>query len=390
MTNVRWVELYKNKSLSADAGNESFDIKTNEEILELLLIVRAKNGSTSNSPNAKPLETIESSIQKIEINSGSLTLKSYTGEICRKLATYRDGYLPSTLYTQAGGGTWAGNDDPTLGWQEYAFPIYFNLRCDPYGDRTGTFLPAPLFDILTLNLEYDFKISSTEGFTSGGANHVFDLYALTRKKENYERLKRRNILIEKKKQDYTTVASGDEPIPLTTSKRGYLRQLLIFSYQNGIGEGIDLTQVKYRVEGSTIVSSKWGQLQHLNAMERGLNYYQDFYLKAQTTDDELWTRIPAPIVHLTAGTAPSTAPYFGTLGNGDKVTVTTDAANDINLLRISSPVIPCCVFFDFDRDCSLRHLQPLNVNDHEVILTNGNAGGAVQIIEQFIARADII
>lgn len=383
MVYSRWIELYKNKSLSSDEGTESFDIKRNEQILELLLVVRAKNGATTNSPDAKALETIEKAIKKIEITSGSYTLKSYTGEICRKIATYRNGVLPHTLYTQAAGSTYV-NNDPTSGWQEYAFPIYFTTKCDPYGDRTRTLLPAPLFDVLTLTLEYDFTISATEGFVTGGSNHIFDLYAHVVPKYSVERMLRSNILQETKKQDYTSVASGDEPFKLTIAKNKSLRHLYVFAYENGVSEGVDITDLKLKVDGHTYMASNWGRLQVQNALDARLRYEQDMYLVAQTTTDELWTRVPSPIVSITPGTSPTTAPYFTALGNGDKVTVTTDSAGDVNIMKLTSNVLPATTVFDLDKDCTLNHVQTCNVNDLELILTNGGAGASVQIIEQHI------
>ena len=256
-----WVELYKNKALSGDSGTETFPIKRTGEILELLFKVRAKNGATANAPDAAVMPTVQSSMTKIEVKSGSTIFKSYSGEINRLLATYRDGRLPPTMYTQAAGGTWAGNNDPALGWQDYVFPIYFTPRGDPYGNKTNCMLPAPLYDSLDLVLDYEFTISATAGFVTGGANHVFDLYALMLPSGTggfqalpanvpnnaIERMKRRNLIIETKKQDYTTVASGDEPIKLTLDKNRWLRQLMIFCYENGIGEGIDLTDLKLKV-----------------------------------------------------------------------------------------------------------------------------------------------
>jgi hypothetical protein len=196
----------------------------------------------------------------------------------------------------------------------------------------------------------------------------------------------RNILIETKKQDYTTVASGDQPIDLTLDKSRFLRQLLVFAYENGIGEGVDITDMKLRVNNDIYWASKWGDLQVLNAHNSALDFKWDLYMKCVGTTDELWTRIPAPIPLMIAGTAPTVAPYFGTLGNGDKVTITTDAANDVNLIRIGSNVLPATAIFDFDMDGLFQNLQWAGVGDLDLVLTNGGAGGAVQIIEQHVAK----
>jgi hypothetical protein len=240
-------QLYKDKALAGDSGTETFSIKRTHEILGLYLVLRAKNGATANAPDAAAMPTPQSSLTKIEVKSGSTVFKSYSGEICRTLATYRDGKLPPTLHTQAAGGTWAGNEDPSLGWMQYAFPINFTPKNDPYGARTNCMLPAPLYDSLDLVLEYNFTISATAGFVTGGANHVFDLYMLAfppgqggfQPAAGNARgaMQQRNILVETKKQDYTTVASGDEPFGLTLDNNRALRQLMISAMRTESGKG---------------------------------------------------------------------------------------------------------------------------------------------------------
>ena len=387
MTVPKWIQLYKNRSLGADSGTETFPLKTNDQICELLLTVRAKNGATANAPDAVAMPTIESSITGVQISSGAAIFKSYTGEINRKLATHRDGGLPRTMYTQAAGGTYAGNDDPALGWMSYDFPIRFNLKSDPYGNRSNVIFPAPLYaGVLDLTLDYNFTISATAGFLTGGANHLFDLYALVKPPESQEAMQQKRVLVERKRQNYTTTAEGDEPIKLTLSKDRFLRQLMVFCYENGIGEGIDITDMQLKVNGDVLQAGKWGNIQALNANHNNLNYYIDYYMKNVGATDELWTRIPAPIPMMFAGTSPTVAPFFTVLGTGDKVTVTTDAANDVNLMRIGSNVNPGVAVFDLDMDESLSNMQHCGVNDIELLLTNGGAGGSVEIIEQHIAR----
>jgi len=391
----QFVELYKNKSLSGDSGTETFPIKRTGEILALFLKMRAKNGATANAPDAATMPTVESSLRKIEVKSGSTIFKSYTGEICRKFATYRNGRLPYTLHTQAAGGTWAGDEDPSLGWQDYLFPIYFTPRGDDFGNKTNCMLPAPLYDSLDLVLDYDFTISATAGFVTGGTNHQFDLYGLYLPQgeggfkpagDARSRMMNRNILVETKKQDYTSVASGDEPFDLTLDPKRWLRQLMVFCYENGIGEGVDITDLRLRINNDIYWASQWGDLQAKNAMDCGLDWWYDLYMKCQTTTDELWTRVPSPYPYMIAGTAPTVAPYFGTLAAGDKVTITTDANNDVNLVGLSSHVIPATVIFDFDQDQLMMNLQPCGVQDLDLVLSNGGAGGAVQIVEQHVSK----
>lgn len=387
MATAKWVQLYKNKALGGDSGTETFPIKRTDQILELELRVRAKNGATANAPDAIAMATVESSITKIQVNSGSAIFKSYTGEVCRKIATYRNGKVPYTMITEVAGGTYAPND-PSLGWHEAVFPINFNLKEDPMGTKTGIIMPAPLYDSLDLVLEYNFSISATVGFVTGGANHVFDLYALVMPKEADEVMKGKKILVEAKKADYTTVAGGDYAFKLTLDANRFMRQIYTQVYENGVGEGVDVTDVTLRVDNDVTWASKWDALQNKNAADVDLDYFWDIYQFAQTATDELWTRVPAPKALITPGTSPTTAPFFTTLANGDKVTVTTDAASDVNLIRIESDVLPAMAVIDFDTDSSLMNMQYQGVKDFELTITQGasGAGATVQVIEQSVAK----
>jgi len=44
MAMARMIQLYKDKSFGGDSGTETFPIKRTDQILELVLKIRAKNG----------------------------------------------------------------------------------------------------------------------------------------------------------------------------------------------------------------------------------------------------------------------------------------------------------------------------------------------------------
>jgi len=101
MVRTRLVQLYKDKSLSGDSGTETFPLKTNEQVIAYHMDIRAKNGATSNIVDGAAAQTVSEAITKIEVRSGSAIFKSYTGEMCRRIAGYRDGKNPHALLTQA-------------------------------------------------------------------------------------------------------------------------------------------------------------------------------------------------------------------------------------------------------------------------------------------------
>lgn len=391
MVMPRWVQLYKNEAISTDTfDNKRYKIETTNQILELDLRVRAKNGATRNAPDAAAMETPEEATTLIEVASGSTVFKSFTGEVCRKIATYRNGRLPYTLHTQEAGGTWVDGSNVGLGWMEYSFPMHFTPEGDPNGNKTNCCLPAPLYkDNLNLYLTGVLTTSATAGFATG--TYTFDLYAKIIPPESQEEMLNKFILVEKKKEDYTTVASGDKEIDLTVDAAEQLRRCFITCYENGIGEGVDITDVKFRINNETKSEFKWGQLQKINAEHKKLNYKLPLYLNAVSTTDEIWTRVPAPRPILTPVTSPTTAPIVTV--SGDKVTVTTDAAGDNTYLDVYSEVIPGMVVFDFDEDGLMQNMpggQVGNaygdVRDMDVILVQGAADGDVDVVEQRVRK----
>lgn len=380
----KWVEVYKDKSLAGDSGTETYPLKRNDQVLEYMLKVRAKNSATGNSPDNATMNTVESCVSKIEIRSGSAVFKSYNGELCRKLATYRNGRLPQTLHSQANGGTWAGNEDPALGWSEYTFPINFNVPSDPYGNKTGIMMPAPLYDSMDLVMEYNFPTTAGAGFLTGGSNKLFSLYALVKPRDSVDIMQGKRILVQEKKHDYTSIASGDKEFALTLDQNRFLRKLLVFAYENEIGEGVDINYIKLKVDGDTFWEGKWGDIQGKNAVDCGLDFKLPMHLTAISANDELFTRVPAP--NLTGLGNQATAAMIVS-NTADSVTVTVNAADDVSFLNVGSDVLPCCAVIDFDQDGLLQNMQYQGVNDLEVLLTNGGAGADVKIVEESVAKA---
>ena len=293
------VQIYKDKALSADAGTETFPIPTNGMLVGLEVEIRAKNGATNNDFDNVTEATVEQSITNITVNSGSAIFKSFSGEMCRKIATYRNGVLPKTLITGVAGGTWAGNDDPELGWQQASFPIDFCTRDDPYGNLTGAVLPAPLFRTLDLKLDYNFSISSTAGFVTGGSNHLMDVYGTYLPRLSADQMMNKNILVETKAVDYTTVATGDQSFNLTREPGNvsFLRQLYVNCYAVGVGEGTQITELALLEDGNNEVVAKWGNLQSSNAQQARLQYEKVYYCDPTDGTTVHKTRVPACLLY---------------------------------------------------------------------------------------------
>jgi hypothetical protein len=230
-------------------------------------------------------------------------------------------------------------------------------------------------------MNYDFTASATAGFATGGAAHVFDLYAETVPSEDKQSMLNKNILVETKKADHTTAASGDKSFDLNLDPARKLRQLFVHCYEAGVCEGVDITDMILQVNGEYDHTGKWGTQQKINARDCNLQWSEDIYTYATTTDDEIWSRVPSPVATVSAYDTASEDSFLGNVG--DKITISGQTAADNTLLNIRSRVIPGLIVYDFDKDGYGRNLLDLaGVKDLDIVLTQGGADAAVQIVEQ--------
>ena len=385
MTEARMVKLFKDRAFETNVGTETLVLPRNVQYLALFLKVRAENTSTGNSPDAVTMPTIESAITKIEITAGQEIVKEYSGEMCRTLATYATGRLPYTLHTQANGTTYV-EGDPTSGWSESMFPIYFSdPKNDPYGDKTNMMLPAPLYDSLIMNIEYNFPTTAGAGFYDGGTYKMLSLYALVIDEEDEATMMNKKVLVEAAPQDHTTAATGEQNFDLTVDPDSRLAKVTVSCYEAGISEGVDVTDVKHKINGNIVQIGKWGDIQTRNAIDCNLQYEHRIHLTAIGTTDELFTRIPSVYADLSNITDPGNDARYLTYTD-DKVTVTTTAADDVSTLVMHSDVLPRTVVMDYNLDGSLRHLIPLNIRTSQLVLTQGAADGTVVVIESILKK----
>jgi len=193
----------------------------------------------------------------------------------------------------------------------------------------------------------------------------------------------KRVLTETKKADYTSLATGDESFDLTLDSNRFLRHLYINAYETGIEEGIDITDLQLKVEGNNEWSGKWGTFQHQNATDCALNFKKNYYLDVGDNSQIHKTRVPAAEAQISQG-ATTLNPIFTRVG--DQVTV-TNTASELYYLTVTSKVLPAMAVFDFDRDGLMQNMQYAGVKDLDLILTNGGAGAAVQVLEQHVSKA---
>ena len=358
MRTWRTINIFKDKALGGDSGKETFALPRTHMIGDLWLVMRNTNAANGNQATSTAWQSIELNVDKIAIKSGSKTFKSYSGEMCRLIAAHMDGRNPPEIRDMA---------DSTAE-QESVFPIHFGL--EPQDE--DVILPAPLLDSLDMVLEYSFPITDTLGFTTKKAE--FDLYANVL--EPTADLEDKMILVQEKKQDFTPAASGSTPFDLTLDERRLLRKVYVQAYVKNELEGAVISDLKIKADNEEVVDTKWRMLQHQNAIDSHLSFNQYIHFVALSGTDDYLSKIPDVRPALVADTTGGVT-FIDAIA-GDNIGVTTTAADDEAYMTLYSDVLPTVAVIDFDRDKSLRRLQPQGIRDLDLILEDAKAGaGAI-------------
>jgi hypothetical protein len=389
------VKLYDSQQLTGDsANNDRYTIRTTHQYSQLWLVVRSKNGATRNAVTGAEQASIMNSIQNITLKCDGHTVKDYSGETCRRIATHELGYSPYILRTQAVGGTWAAGDDPTLGWDVAAFPLIFSPTEDYLGD-SGAILPAPLYQDVSLYLKYNFPISATLGYASGASNHVFDLYGIGIPPEDTATMQNKSIIMDLHKYDYPTAASGWKDFDLTLNNNEWYRRLFIQAYYQSHGEGVDVTDVKLLINGKIYREAAWNFWQQLNARERGLTFQEKIYHQFTGATDAYWTRFPAMQIAYDPYTTP--AAYQGASAAADVITFAGVAQDGHGVSTVTSRVNPQTVCIDLDPTGKMTHmlssdptksaLPGVNITSLQARLTQAGASSQVTMTEQRVIKA---
>ncbi|MCK4518296.1 hypothetical protein KAT92_05970 [Candidatus Babeliales bacterium] len=332
-----------------------------------MFVVRNTNSATGNlNDNTDNMETVVSSISEMKLSAGSRVFREHSGQICRDWDTYRNGMVPYF--------NWSTDNSAV---QEAYFPM-------PFGRFAGDMqcaLPAPLYDSLDLYIKYKFETDAADGFTTGLGK--YDLYIDILPEMSQEAYRNMRIIEMVKKQDFTTAASGVEPIDLTIDPTRQLRCLLVRCYEKAIAEGVDLTLMELEVDSEKKFTDDWNRWQYQNAVDCRLKYQQNMTFVPHADADVIWTGVPAVEPQITPLATGAEDQYLTV--TADNITVTGVAADEGSILQLNSPVIPACIFMDFDKDLSLRNMLPMGVRDLVLKMTSGGAGGATEIHEQMVA-----
>ena len=346
------------------SAKETFALPRTHMISELWFAVRATNGNETHFVDTAELLSIDMEIETLTIKSGSKTFKSMSGEMCRRMSAYHTGRVPPEIF----------NIDADVE-QECVFPIHFGL--EPQDE--DVILPAPLMDSLDLVVDHAFPTLATSWTTA----REFDLYATVL--EPTADLEEKKILIQEKKRDWTTVSSGDEPFDLTLDERRLLRRIYVQSYLIAVNEGASVSALKLKADNEEVMSQKWRNLQFQNAVDRKLDWKRFIEFAFDNGASDVWpTRVPDPRVQCMSNES-GAVEYKSK--SGDSITFGSSATADEEVpLVLSSEVLPGVAVIDFDRDDSMRRLQPQGIRDLDLIITQVAADAAVKVYEESLQR----
>ena len=199
-------------------------------------------------------------------------------------------------------------------------------------------------------------------------------------------LRSMKVLEHRKVRDHTTISSGIEPVALTTDPVRQLRQIMVSCYETGVAEGVDITKLGFFVDHQEkFATQDWNAIQYMNAGVCKLNYRQVINkIQTSAATHTYKTMIPNVSPIFTPEDTGSEDAYITT--TGDQVSIVMGSGEN-GVLVLHSDVIPRCAFIDFDASLTMRNLVSRNVLDLTLKMTQGAAGGAVEIHEQNIAPA---
>jgi len=217
--------LARDETLS-DSQTKTIDLAGVDPLSAIDIIYEATNGATSNV--GRPLHK---DISKIEVVDGSDVLFSLSAAQLAALNFFETGLYP-----------WHQLSEAAAGVQKEKFSIHF-----------GRFIGDPRFHLNPkafknpqLKLTHALTISATAGFATGTGKLTAMAHLFDEPVSGPE-----GFFMSKNHYDWTTVASGDEPVVLPNDYPW--RLLLIRSYVSGTAWTTNITKVKLSINKDKII-----------------------------------------------------------------------------------------------------------------------------------------
>jgi hypothetical protein len=381
---VYWQRRYiaKQRSLASDAATERVELPGSNFLSGLVAKLAWTNGTTGSGG-----EDVIDAIDLIEvIANGSQVLFSLSGIEISK---------------------WA------YPWTGKALPQY---RCDfngevqdcafliPFGRFLGDpdlYLDLAAFSDLELRITYSPTIAATAFLTATGVLDVIALMAMEGPPPGI----RRGYLRHTTLKTFTSVASGDEEVDL--SRRHPYHSLMVYAYEAGIADGVDITELELEVDAGRITpyKARFVDAQEENELAHNLVSLERF--KQQRTDGEsIETRCgriqEASIALLIDDTAAADYPHYriATVAGG-QITVSApvtegtatwaamalDTVDRDLFVNAKGRGIGNAVYIPFCIDGNLDLVLPAPDYDSlKLILTQGGAGAACRVSAAELVR----
>jgi hypothetical protein len=343
------------------------------------LYVKAKitNGATS----AKN-QSLEDVIDKIEIvANGSDVLYSLTPQEIKRWTLWATGLNIPQSRTEVGGAV-----------QEAVYPIMFGrMPVDP-----EYFLPSARFSDLELRVKYSPTIAATSFATGTFTLTVISLVTAGTPPGNYV-----GTLTHKTVKAFTSAASGDDQ---TLIPRGnLLRQAMVYAYEAGIEDGVDITRVKFDLNNDqdVLVNVAWNDINDLNKIDNWVCHRES--IRAFVADTDTLNTKVARVRHVNvsenfAGSATNDEIYFRrvTAVAGDQLTfeglksdttsgsedLTADATGRNVYVNVEGEGLSHAVVLDFSKAGESSLLNTAAFDQIRATLTQGAAGADVRISAQ--------
>lgn len=206
------------------SGTKTYNLDYQDPISELSLIVAATNGASGNKD-----APIERCITKIEIVDGGEVLWDLPGDVAYALATQLCG-KPFNTYN-----TGALSDSPYV-----EIPLQFGRHL---WDPQLAFLPTKFS-----NPQLKFTFDEATVRAAGNTGFVSDSFTLTIMAKLMENAGApQGYLRAHDVHDFTSVASGDEPVDLPLDMP--IRMLMVRAYEDGVAMDATLTNYELNCDG---------------------------------------------------------------------------------------------------------------------------------------------
>lgn len=359
---------------ASDDATKILKLPLSNVLHTLYVKVEITNGST----NAQD-QDLDDVVDKIEvIANGSEVLFSMTPQEIRRWGLLQMGQLPPEIV----------NEGPSQ-VQMAIFPIMFGRwEFDP-----EYWLPCSRFTDLELRVKYSPTIAATS-FASGTVTiTVLALMTMEGNPGNYKGTFKTSTIY-----DFTTAASGDTVIDLPRSHP--YRKILIYCYEAGVEEGVDLTRVKFSLNNDQLVpfNINWDDLSQWNQILYDLHPKRHMILH-RADGDVVHTKISRiAVAHATVRSGNTLDDFSAVAGDaltlnsidqstqavneGGTATYTIHAAGTTDhyvYLFVEGVGMPYAVVIPFDIAGPDAAFDPTRYDQVQLVLTNGGAGGDAKV-----------